>query len=77
MEYFLGRIHEKKLNWGYNNFTGHSISLEDLQMFKDIEPEVVLYVDDNVDDISVEISEIDENSPLAERFVSWLEIIDN
>ncbi len=46
-------------------------------MYKDPEPELIVYIDDTIDEISMETSEIDENPPLVERFNEWLEIIDN
>ena len=46
-------------------------------MYKDPEPELIVHVDDNLDEKSVEIQKIDENPPISERFNLWLEIIDN
>ncbi len=46
-------------------------------MYKDLEPELVVQVDESKDDLPIEIPDYVEEPPITDRFDSWLKIIDN
>ncbi len=46
-------------------------------MYKDLEPELVLHIEEGKEEPVFENMELNDVAPIEDRFNSWLKIIDN